>query len=249
MKAILLYRAACLRRRIAKMRMNSSRYVLVSSRASLLVLLLILSPLSASVLAASTDQDLFEQSLIIRDLSLDDSVGGLAVSLRVTGISEDQMKETVETGSPWLLSFRLELFRHRWLFPDRRVESWNLAHTVRYDNLKDEYVVTREITMRESSGSEPAGSEPPGNERSGAERLPPTAVKGLQAARILAVRVTNFPIGVSRKNSFERYTLRVRARVEPINKAGESVLDRFLSGFALIPRQRQADWYTEEFEY
>jgi hypothetical protein len=77
----------------------------------------------------------------------------LGVNLEVSGIIDTQMRETIESGLPWTLLFRLELYRLRRLLPDRRLHGWELRHTVRYDNLKEEFLVTREAIPDDESCS------------------------------------------------------------------------------------------------
>ncbi len=51
--------------------------------------------------------------------------------------------DAVQSGVPTTFIFYINLYRVRGLWPDKRVRDIKLSHTVKYDTLKNEYVVTR----------------------------------------------------------------------------------------------------------
>jgi hypothetical protein len=95
------------------------------------------------------------------------------------------------------LSFRLELYRPRLLFPDRRLRAWQLEHTIRYDNLKDEFLITRTVTADEGGAR---------------RRLPPIVVRGLPKAATTAANVEGFPIPLAESGTPVHYSCGSGAR-------------------------------------
>jgi hypothetical protein len=191
--------------------------------------------MAAPTLVPAADGNVADQTFAIQRLVLRKGPERLGVSLEVSGIIDSQMRETIESGLPWTLLFKLELYRSRRLLPDRRLHRWELRHTVRYDNLTGEFRVTREVTPDDAS------SQP---------RFPATVVKQFEEAKALVARVDDFPIDLSRDQKPLRYGLRVRAEVESVRETGFPILDRLFAGIpAVFPWQNETEWRVEEFEF
>ena len=170
----------------------------------------------------------------IRDVSLRKKSRELAVGFRVVGAFDREVEDTIQSGLPRTLSFRLELYRPRLLLPDRRLRAWRLEHTIRYDNLKDEFLIARTVTADEGGAR---------------RKLPPMLLQGLPKAVAKAASVEGFPIPLAESGTAVHYLLRIRARVEPLDEGDAPWFGRL--PVPLIPSfgQRKSDWYVQEFEF
>ena len=170
----------------------------------------------------------------IQDVRLRKSPRNLAVSFRVAGAFDRELKETIQSGLPRTISFRLELYRPRLLLPDRKLDVWRLAQTIRYDNLKEEFLITRTVTADD-------GGAP--------RQLPALVKRRLPEAEATAAQVEGFPIPLSESATPVHYLLRIRARVEPLEEGWAPWFGRL--PVPLIPAfgQMKSDWYLQEFEF
>lgn len=103
----------------------------------LCVALLLTHFLPSSVGAA--DKALLEDVVVVRD-------EGLKVSFVVRDAINEDIKEAIESGISTSFTFIIKLKRERRFWRDKSVEKWTFNHTVKYDNLKDEYEVYLEET-------------------------------------------------------------------------------------------------------
>jgi hypothetical protein len=172
-------------------------------------------------------------NLAIRDVSLRKASGDLTVSFRLAGDFPKDLEDTIQSGLPRTLSFRLELVRRRPLSPDEGLEAWQLRRTILYDNLKDEFLITGNVAVEGGSRPSPMQAR---------------VVKGFGRAMATAARVDDFHIPLAPSASPLHYLLRIRARVEPVEGGGLSWMDRLLFGLSTFGT-RKTDWYEREFEF
>ncbi|MEE9543802.1 MAG: DUF4390 domain-containing protein [Thermodesulfobacteriota bacterium] len=66
----------------------------------------------------------------------------LNISFVVTDAFKNEIEEGIKSGIPTTFTFFVELYRVRRMWPDKNVAKWTFKHTVKYDNLKEEYEVT-----------------------------------------------------------------------------------------------------------
>jgi len=66
----------------------------------------------------------------------------LNLSFVVKDAFTDEIEEGIKSGIPTAFTFFVELYRVRRMWPDKAVDKWTFKHTVKYDNLKEEYEVT-----------------------------------------------------------------------------------------------------------
>ncbi len=66
----------------------------------------------------------------------------LNLSFMVLDAFKPEMEEGIKSGIPTTFTFFVELHRVRRMWPDKSVQKWTFEHTVKYDNLKEEYEVT-----------------------------------------------------------------------------------------------------------
>jgi hypothetical protein len=55
----------------------------------------------------------------------------------------DKIIKAIQSGVPTTFTFYVNLYRVRGLWPDKKVRDIQVSHTVKYDTLKNEYLVTR----------------------------------------------------------------------------------------------------------
>jgi hypothetical protein len=67
----------------------------------------------------------------------------LLLYLSVKGAFPPKIEKTIESGLPAAFSFNINLYRKRVLWPDAKITEIVLTHTIKYDNLRQEYQVTR----------------------------------------------------------------------------------------------------------
>ena len=69
---------------------------------------------------------------------------GLEVSFSVRDAFTKEMEDALKSGLSIAFTFNVELDRVRGMWIDEGLGEWEFRHVVRYDTLKDEYVVSRE---------------------------------------------------------------------------------------------------------
>jgi hypothetical protein len=83
-----------------------------------------------------------------REASVDRLFVGVKPNLNLSFVIKDAFKpeieEAIKSGIPTTFTIFVELNRVRRLWPDKTVKKWSFKHTVKYDNLKDDYEVTLE---------------------------------------------------------------------------------------------------------
>ena len=91
---------------------------------------------------------LFPALVQAREASVDRLFVGTKPNLNLSFVIKDAFKpeieEAIKSGIPTTFTFFVELHRVRRLWPDKTVEKWSFKHTVKYDNLKYDYEITRE---------------------------------------------------------------------------------------------------------
>lgn len=102
---------------------------------------------------------IFVQNLAVaQDASLTDIIvtntqDDLLVYLNVEGAFREKMKKAILSGVPTRFSFFVNLYRVRTLWFDEKIADIMVTNTVKYDNLKEEFTITRsweEIEQRVS---------------------------------------------------------------------------------------------------
>lgn len=67
----------------------------------------------------------------------------LLVYLTVEGAFREKMKKAILSGVPTTFSFFIQLFRVRNFWHDKEIAEIDITHTIKYNNLKKEFVITR----------------------------------------------------------------------------------------------------------
>jgi len=79
----------------------------------------------------------------ITAMSISNTEENLIVTVKVEGAFTDGMTEAVLNGISTSFSYVITLTQTRFLFPDRLVHEINLTNTMRYDTLRDTFIVKR----------------------------------------------------------------------------------------------------------
>jgi hypothetical protein len=67
----------------------------------------------------------------------------LLIFLTVEGAFREKMETAISSGVPAAFSFFINLYRVRGFWYDKELAELKVQHTIKYDNLKNEYIVTR----------------------------------------------------------------------------------------------------------
>ncbi len=65
------------------------------------------------------------------------------IYLTVEGAFQDKMKMAILSGVPTTFSFFITLYQNRKMWPDKKIADVKIIHTIKYDNLKNEFFVRR----------------------------------------------------------------------------------------------------------
>ncbi len=85
----------------------------------------------------------YGQEADITDFTVSNSENHLLLYLTVTDWLTDDMKAAIQNGIPITFAFSVELFATRSNWPDKKIKEYEFTHTMAYDNLKKEYLITR----------------------------------------------------------------------------------------------------------
>ncbi len=77
------------------------------------------------------------------DIIVTNTRDDLLVYLNVEGAFREKMQAAILSGVPTTFSFFITLFKARNLWFDKKIADIKVAHTVKYNNLKKEFVVKR----------------------------------------------------------------------------------------------------------
>ncbi len=92
----------------------------------------------------------FAQDAKLTNIIVTNSHEDLLIYLTVEGAFKDKMKKAVLSGVPATFSFFAALYRVRNLWIDEKIADIKTTHTIKYDNLKQEFSISR---SRENSGT------------------------------------------------------------------------------------------------
>lgn len=70
----------------------------------------------------------------------------IKVSFQVRGAFTKEIEEAIKSGLPTSFNFIVELNKVNTVLPDEGVGRWEFKHTVKYDNLREEYEVSLDET-------------------------------------------------------------------------------------------------------
>ncbi len=83
------------------------------------------------------------REVILRDIILTTSKTNLLAYFTIDGCFTKNMQEAIFNGVPVTFTFIVKLNKKRTLFPDKRINSFKIYHTIKYDQLKDVFEIKR----------------------------------------------------------------------------------------------------------
>lgn len=147
----------------------------------------------------------------------------LLVYLTVEGAFQQRMKDAVLSGVPTTFTFFLTLHRSRGLWFSKEIADLSVTHTIKYDNLKKEFTVSRPYT----------GSEP-------------VVTSSLDEAQKLMCEIDGLKlIPLNRLEKGRRYQVRAKAQMDKLT------LPLYLHYvlFFVSLWDFETDWHTVDFVY
>jgi len=182
--------------------------------AALFLLLGLLLP-SLSVLQAA--------EATLSDIIVTNTQEDLLVFFDIEGCFTREMEEAILNGIPTTFTIYIKLYKTRTLWLDASISDIELEHTINFDNMKDEFRVTR---------SEDNYSE--------------LVLKEFAAAKKAMAEIKNIKVAPLRELSKKgKYQLRVKAELEKVR------LPLYLHYvlFFVSLWDFETDWYTVDFTY
>lgn len=135
----------------------------------------------------------------------------------------EKISEAIQSGVPTTFTFYINLYRVRGLWLDKRVREIKLSHTVKYDALKNEYVVTRSW-----------------------EGDRPLTVKTIDEAKRLMSEVDSLVIvPLAQLTKGEQYQIRAKAELDRMTLRFYLHYVLFFLSFWDV----ETDWHTIDFIY
>ena len=147
----------------------------------------------------------------------------LLLYLEVEGAFRDEMKMAILSGVPATFSYFITLHKVRTLWKDKKITDLKISHTIKYDNLKKEFMVKR--------------SWQNGN---------PVVTKSFEEARKLMREIDSLKVvSLSTLEKGSQYQLGAKAELSKLTLP--FYLHRVL--FFLSAWDFETDWYTIDFIY
>ncbi|NNF99067.1 MAG: DUF4390 domain-containing protein [Desulfobacteraceae bacterium] len=85
----------------------------------------------------------FAQDAKLVNIIVTNTRDDLLIYLTVEGAFKESMEDAVLNGVPASFSFFINLYQPRGLWIDKKIADLNITHTIKYNNLKKEFIVQR----------------------------------------------------------------------------------------------------------
>ena len=165
----------------------------------------------------------FAQDATLTNIIVTNTRDDLLIYLTVEGAFREKMKNAILSGVPTTFSFFIQLYRVRNLWPDKEIGEIDITHTIKYNNLKKEFIITRSW-----------------------ENNQPIVTKSFKEARKLMSEVDGLKVAaLSRLEKGSQYQIRAKAQLSKLT------LPFYLHYvlFFVSLWDFETDWYTIEFIY
>lgn len=83
------------------------------------------------------------QDAKLKNIIVTNTRDDLLIFLTVEGAFREKMETAISSGVPAAFSFYINLYRVRGFWYDKELAELKIQNTIKYDNLKNEYIVTR----------------------------------------------------------------------------------------------------------
>lgn len=160
----------------------------------------------------------------ITDVIVTNTRDDLILYFQVEGCFTEDLQQAILSGVPTTFVFKASLVRVRNFWKDNNLASLELRHTVKYNNLKNEFLINR---------SEDNGRS--------------IVVNSLAEAKIIMAEVEN--VRIAKLNGLERnhrYQVRIKAELSKITLP---FYLHYVFRFFLFLWDFETDWYTTDFMY
>jgi hypothetical protein len=87
-------------------------------------------------------QPSYAEDATIKNVLISNTSNHLAVQFELGNSFNKNMEEAIETGIPTIITYFVELYQNQSWWNDKLLVSTTLLKTIKYDNLKKEYIVT-----------------------------------------------------------------------------------------------------------
>jgi hypothetical protein len=165
----------------------------------------------------------FTEDAALANIILTNTRDDLLLYLTVNNAFPPDIEETINSGVPTTFSFYVKLNKVRSFWKDEEVADITITHTLKYDNLKKEYIITR-------SG----------------ETDSPAVTKSFEEAKKLMAEVDSLTIGALKwLEKGQQYQIRAKAKLSKVTLP--FYLHYIL--FFMSLWDFETDWYTIDFIY
>ena len=165
----------------------------------------------------------YGQNAQLKNIIVTNTRDDLLIYLTVDGAFTEKMETAVSTGVPATFEFFINLYQTRGLWFDKEIADLKIIHTIKYDNLKNEYIIHRSW-----------------------DDNPPRIVKSFAEAKKLMVEIDSLdivPLNLLEKG--RRYQIRAKAE---LNKLTLPFYLHYVLFFVSL-WDFETDWYTIDFIY
>ncbi len=165
----------------------------------------------------------FALDAILTNIIVTNTRDDLLLYLTVQNAFPPEIEETINSGVPATFSFYINLYRIRNFWLDREITEMDVTHTIKYDNLKKEYIVTRSW-----------------------ENNQPHVVKSFYEAKKLMTEIDSLAIvSLDKLEKGKQYQVRTKAKLSKLT------LPFYLHYvlFFVSLWDFETDWYTIDFIY
>ncbi len=160
----------------------------------------------------------------ITDVVVKNTGDGIVLHFRVEGCFTEDLQQAILNGIPTAFKFLASLDRVRGFWGDKELASLEITHTVKYNNLKNEFVITR--------------SDHPEC---------PLVVDSLSEAKKIMAEVDNLRIAdLKTLERNHRYQVAIKAELSKITLP---FYLHYVFRFFLFLWDFETDWYTIDFMY
>ncbi len=165
----------------------------------------------------------FSRGARLTDISITNSQNDLLLYMKVSGAFEGKIEKAIISGVPTTFSFFITLEEVRRFWTDRTVSEVALTHTIKYNNLKKEFLIRRSWDQ---------------------DRV--ISVRSIEEARKLMTEIDGFRLApLDRLEKGARYQISAKAKLSKIT------LPFYLHYIMLMASlwDFETDWHTVTFTY
>jgi hypothetical protein len=163
------------------------------------------------------------QDAALNNIIINNTRDDLLLYLAVEGAFREKMKKAIISGVPASFSFYIMLFRYRGFWLDEKITDIEVTHTMKYDNLKKEYTVSRSW-----------------------ESESPVTTKSFEEAQKLMCEIKGMHVvSLSRLTKGTQYQIKAKAE---LSKMTLPLYLHYVLFFVSL-WDFETDWYTIDFTY